>query len=157
MRPIIAALLMVIVIPPIVWIGLAAEYTVKDLSGGRHVEVWELIETLAGGSILALVLGFKESLLGTLAIVGGSRLLIRWKLDSMGASLLLGGLIGLTVFDAPSVLLGLDKGMTLAQAVAGRTWQGCWPYFGVAAAAASALNWRVVIRPLRQSRLASTR
>jgi len=157
MRPIIAALLMVILIPPIVWIGLAAEYTVKDLSGGQHVEMWDLIETLAVGSILALILGFKESLLGTLAIVGGSRLLIRWKLDSMGASLLLGVLIGLTVFDAPSVLLGLDKGMTLAQAVADRTWQGCWPYFGVAAAAASALNWRIFIRPLRQSRLASTR
>lgn len=154
MRPIIAALLMVILIPPIVWIGLAAEYTVKDLSGGRPMEMWELIETLAGGSILALVLGMKESLLGTLAIVGGSRLLIWWKLDSIWASLLLGGLIGLTVFDAPSVLLGLDKGMTLAEAVADRTWQACWPYFGAAAAAASALNWRIVIRPLRQSRLA---
>jgi hypothetical protein len=157
MRPVIAALLIIVLIPPMVWIGLAVEFTIKDLLGGQHVGARQLIETLAGGSIIALFFGFKESLLGTLAIVGGSRLLIRWKLDSIGASLLLGGLIGLTVFDAPSVLLGLDRGKTLAQAIADRTWQGCWPYFGVAAAAASAVNWRIVIRPLRQSRQAATR
>jgi len=157
MRPVIAALLMVMLIPPMVWIGLAVEYTIKDILDGRHVGVRQLIEALAGGSIIALFLGFKESLLGTLTIVGGSRLLIRWKLDSIWTSLLLGGLIGLTVFDAPSVLLDLDKGMTLAQAIADRTWQGCWPYFGAAAASASALNWQIVIRPLRQLRQGAKR
>ena len=153
MRPVIAAFLLVIVIPPIAWSGLAIERTIADLLNGRHVGVWNLIRVLFGGSIVALFLGFMESLLGTLAIVGGSRLLIRWRFDSVWPSLLLGVMVGLTVFDALSVLLGLDKGKTLAQAVADRTWQGCWPYFGIAAGVASILNWHIVIRPLRLSRL----
>jgi hypothetical protein len=157
MRPFVAALLMLIAIPPIVWTGLAAEFTIRDLSMGRDFGFWDLMNHVASGSILAIIIGFKESLLGTLAIVGGSRLLLRWRFDAIWVSLLLGALVGLTVFDAPSVLLGLDLGKSPAQAIADRTWQGCWPYFGIAATMAAALNWWIVIRPKRNERRAALR
>jgi hypothetical protein len=53
----------------------------------------------------------------------------------------------------PSVLLGIMEGNSWQDAIADRTWRGYWPYFGIAAALMSPLNWRFTIRHRRKERL----
>jgi hypothetical protein len=134
-RPYIATAVMVVTIPPFVWTGYVIEFTTHDLLDGKNIDLWQLAGAIAGGSLLALVYGMAHSLLVTMAIVGGTRILIHKRLDSIWASLLLGALLALIVLGIPPADLG-------------------WPFLMISGGAASALNWWIVVRPLRMRRLA---
>lgn len=135
-RPFIAAAIMVFAIPPIFMNASLIVITVSYLPDGKFIGLWQLVTGIAGGSLLALVYGIAHSLVVTMAIVGGTRILIHKHFDSVWASLLLGAVLGLIVLDTPPLELEL------------------WPYLMIAGGAASALNWWIVVRPLRISRLA---
>jgi hypothetical protein len=106
---------------------------------------------------MAVFFGLKESLLGSVVIVSLSGVLARFRIDSIWVSAILGVFVGLTVPDAPSVLLGIAQGQSWQEAIADRTWRGFWPFFGVAGAMMSLLNWKIAVRPRRIERLAQER
>jgi hypothetical protein len=133
-RPFIAAAIMVVVTPSLVWVGHLVVFTIRDLLDGKTYGLWQLAAAMAGGSLIALFHGLPHSLLVTFAIVGGNRILIR--LDSIWASLLLGAPLALIVLG----IVPVDRSE--------------WPYLMIAGSAASALYWWIVVRPLRISRLA---
>jgi hypothetical protein len=134
-RPFIAAVVMVVAIPSLVWIGHLVEIMILD-GTTYDPDLWQLAKGIVGGSLITLIYGLPHSLLVTTAIVGGTRILIHRRLDSIWASLLLGAPLGLIVLGTPPVE------------------RESLPYLMIAAGAASALNWWIVVRPLRISRLA---
>lgn len=105
-------------------------------------------------SAMSVFAGFWESLLGSVAIVAVGRILVQFRLDSVWVSLIVGTVVGLTVPDAPSVLLGIAEGKSWQDAIADRTWRGFWPLFGIVAALMSLLNWKITIQSRRRERLA---
>ena len=134
-RPFVAAVVMVVAIPSLVWIGHMIEIMISD-GKAYDFDLWQLAMGIVGGSLIVLIHGLPHSLLVTIAIVGGSRILIHKRLDSIGPSLLLGAPLALIVLGMPPV---------------GRSE---WPYLMIAGSAAAALNWWIVVRPLRKRRLA---
>lgn len=135
LRPFIAAGVMVVAIPSLAWIGHSIGTML--LEGMPYdPDLWQFVAGMVGGSLITLVYGLPHSLLITTAIVGGTRILIHKRLDSIWASALLGAPLGLIVLGTPPV-----DPETL-------------PYLMVAAGAASALNWWIVVRPFRLARLA---
>jgi hypothetical protein len=112
------------------------EVTIRYLLGGKAIDSGQFAAAIAGGSLLALVYGIAHSLLVTTAIIGGTRLLIHKRLDSIWASLLLGTPVALIVSGIPPA----DGDV--------------WPYLMIAGSVAAALNWWIVVRPLRKRRLA---
>jgi hypothetical protein len=135
-RPFIGAVVMVVAIPSLVWIGHTVEIMMSD-GKAYNFDLWQLAVGIVGGSLITLIHGLPHSLLVTTAIVGGSRILIHKRHDSIWASLLLGAPLALIVLGMPPVGLGE------------------WPYLMIAGSAASALHWWIVIRPLRIRRLAN--
>jgi hypothetical protein len=134
-RPFVAAAVMVVAIPPIAWTTTMPEMIIREFLDGKTHGLWQLAIGMAGGSLLALVYSIAHSLVITMAIVGGTRILLHKRRDSIWASLLLGAPLALIVLGIPPVDLEL------------------WPYLMIAGSAAAALNWQIVIRPLRMSRL----
>ena len=134
-RPFVAAVVMVVAIPSLVWIGHMIEIMISD-GKAYDFDLWQLAMGIVGGSLIVLIHGLPHSLLVTIAIVGGSRILIHKRLDSIWPSLLLGAPLALIVLGMPPV---------------GRSE---WPYLMIAGSAAAALNWWIVVRPLRKRRLA---
>jgi hypothetical protein len=135
-RPFIAAAIMVFAIPPIVMTASLIEYLILDPLDGKSIGLWQFVGGIAAGSVLSIVYGVAHSLVITMAIVSGTRILIHKHFDSVWASLLLGAVFGLIVLGTPPLELEL------------------WPYLMIAGGGASALNWWVVVRPLRISRFA---
>jgi hypothetical protein len=122
-----------------------------------HFDSSKFLKFVALTSAMSVFVGFWESLLGSIAVIAAGRILARFCLDSMWVSLIVGTVVGLTVPDAPSVLLGIAEGKSWHDAIADRTWRGFWPLFGIVAALMGLLNWRFTIRPRRQERLALER
>jgi hypothetical protein len=119
-----------------------------------HFDLLKFVMVAALTSVMSVFVGFWESLLGSIAIVAIGRILTRFRLDSVWVSLIVGTVVGLTVPDAPSVLLGIAEGKSWQDAIADRTWRGFWPLFGIVAALMSLLNWRFTIQSGRRERLA---
>jgi hypothetical protein len=132
-RPFIAAGVMVIVIPSLFWTGSMIEIAITN-DMNYEIGLQQLARGIAGGSLIALIYGLPHSLLVTIAIVGGSRLLIHGNLDSIWASLLLGVPLALIALG----ILPVEREM--------------WPYLMIAGGGASALHWWMVVRPLRMRR-----
>jgi hypothetical protein len=135
-RPYVAAGAMVIAIPSLFWIGHMIEIAITDDGMTYDIDLCQLAMGIVGGSLIVLIHGLPHTLLVTIAIIGGSRILIHKRLDSIWPSLLLGALLAQIVLGVPPV---------------GRS---DWPYLMVAGSVAAALNWWIVVRPLRKRRLA---
>jgi hypothetical protein len=156
-REVVAVLVMTPLTPVTVMLLVSLAAGVRQFVERGHLEVWGFLGFTTFTTALAVFVGFKESLLGSLVIVALSRLLARYRIDSLWASLMLGVIVGLTVPDAPSVLLDLAQGKSWQEAIAERTWRGFWPFFGVAAAMMGLVSWRIAIRRRRMERLAQER
>jgi hypothetical protein len=152
-REILATVLLVLLTPATVLLVFGLGQELRDLEANGRFDLWLVVKSAVGGSGVALLFGFGPSLVGSFFIVFIGGILARTRIDSIWISTVLGAFVGLTVPDAPSVIEGLHKGLSLQQAIADRTWRGFWPYFGIAATAMSLLNWWIAIRPRRRWRL----
>jgi hypothetical protein len=133
-RPFIAAGVMVVVIPSLFWTGSMIEIAISN-DMNYEIGLWQLASGILGGSLITLIYGLPHSLLVTTVIVGGNRILIHGRLDSVWPSLLLGAPLALIVLG----ILPVEWSM--------------WPYLAIAGSGASALHWWIVVRPLRMRRL----
>lgn len=156
-REMVALLLMTPLTPIIVAFLASVTLAFQQAVERGHFDLWALTKVVAITSLAAVFAGFGESLLGSFVIVVLGGILARLRIDSIWVSLVLGALVGLTVPDAPSVLLGIAHGQSWHDAIAHRTWRGFWPFFGIAATMMSLLCWKIAIRPRRMERLALER
>jgi hypothetical protein len=158
-RPLAPEIIAVLILTPLTpfLVTLLAGIVIGHAVESGHFKLWGFIKFIAFTSAIAVFAGIRESFLGSPVIVSLGGVLARFRIDSLWVSLILGAVVGLTVPDAPSVLLDIADGQSWQEAITHRTWRGFWPFFGIVASMMSLLNWRMTIRPRRLERLAQER